>query len=109
MGESPFSLIKQVGTEVNSILSPIDVYGLDRAQQKLVAIIKQELMDVRLDIRDYEFAETRAEQQDDAKAAKERLERLRSHLLAASEHNLFGAADIAQLTARLDSIVEHLH
>ena len=109
MDESPFLRIKQLETEVGSVLSPIDVYELDRGLQKLIAAIKHELVDARLDIRDYELSETRAEQLEKAKAAQKRLEALRKNILTASEHDIFSAVDVAQLTAQLDFVAEHIN
>jgi len=107
--ESAFLQIKQLEVEVVGVLSPIDIYSLDRPQQKLVTTIKQDLVDARLDVRDYELAETRTEQLENAQAAKQRLEVLRKHILAASEYNLFSAVDVAQLTAHLDTISGRLN
>lgn len=108
MEKSPFLRIKQLETEIGGVLSPIDMYELGGAQQRLITAIKRELVDARLDIRDYELFETRAEQLQKAKAAKVRLEMLRKHILAASEHDIFSAVDVAQLTAHLDFVADHL-
>lgn len=109
MDKSPFLRIKQLETEIGGALSPIDAYELGMSQQKLVAVIKRELTDARLDVRDYELSETRAEQLEKAKAARKRLESLRKHILAASEYDIFGAVDVAQLTAQLDFITDHVN
>lgn len=79
------------------------------AQQKIVAAIKRELVDCRLDIRDYELSETRAEQLNNAKNAQKRLDDLRKYILSASEYDIFGAVDVAQLTAQLDQIAEYIY
>ncbi len=66
------------------------------------------MADARLDVRDYEYAETRAEQQQHAKAAKKRLEQVRQAVLLASEYNVFSAIDVAHTTATIEQITKHL-
>lgn len=109
MTQSPFLLIKQLETQVTAMLSRLDVYSLPVTEQQMVSLIRRELVDARLDIRDYELSETRAEQLDHAASGKQRLEALRKHILAASEQNLFSAVDVAQLTAQLDHIADQLY
>jgi len=106
--ESPFLAIKNLETQLNGLLAAIDLYALPVGERKLVTVLRREVTDARLDIRDYELSETRAEQLDNAKQAKERLERMRKTILAISEYNIFSAVDVAQLTAQLDQIIEAL-
>ncbi len=108
MEKSPFLRIKQLEVQVNGKLSSVDLYGLERVQQKIVTAIKRELVDARLDIRDYELSETRAEQLKCAKNAHKRIDSLRAQILSASEYDLFGAVDVAQLTAQLDQIADYV-
>ncbi len=108
MNESPFLAIKALETQVKGILRGFDLYGDDAAYRKAIKELKQELTDARLDIRDYELSETRAEQLDNAKQAKKRLEQIRRQILAASEYNVFSAIDVAQLTAQIEQITENV-
>lgn len=96
--------VKELERHVRGILSPLDVPVLTRPEQKLINDIKRLLTDVRLDVRDYEFADTRAEQARYAVAGRTRLEQLEHAVLAASEYNLFGAVDVAQTTAYMQKI-----
>lgn len=106
--QSPFLLVKQLETQLNGVLSAIDVYSLPAAERKTVTTLKRELTDARLDVRDYELSETRDEQLKNAKIAKKRLEHIRKNILAASEFNVFSAIDVAQLTAQLEQISENV-
>ena len=106
--KSPFVLTKQLETQLNSALSMIDVYDLPAKEAKLVHALKQEVLDARLDARDYELSETRAEQIKCAQVAKKRLEQVRKNILAASEYNVFGAVDVAQLSAQIEQIIDYI-
>jgi len=106
--DSPFLAIKWLETQLSGTLSAIDIYALQAQERKNIALLKRELTDARLDIRDYELSETRAEQLQKAKVAKKRLEHVRRLILTASEYNVFSAIDVAQLTAQLDQISENV-
>jgi len=93
---------------VLGVLSKLDIYTLERAEQKVIKDLKTEVIDARLDIRDYELSETREEQLKKATASKKRLDRVRRGILAASEYNVFTAIDVAQLTAQLEQISENV-
>lgn len=108
MTESAFDQIKRLEMYVLNILSRLDIDTLERHEQKLVLAIRRQFTDTKLDVRDYEFAETRAEQTKLAKAAVKSLETVRANILAASEHNLFSAVDVAMLSAQLEVLVAEL-
>ena len=108
MDESPFLLTKALETQLNGVLSSLDVFELPAAERKLVDRLRRDITDARLDTRDYELSETRDEQLRKAADAKKRLERLRREILAASEYNVFSAVDVAQLSAQLEQIMELL-
>lgn len=107
--KSPFLLVKSLETRIIGVLSPIDLYSLDKAEQKVIKALKTEIIDVRLDIRDYELSETREEQLRKAKEARERLELIRKLILAASEYNVFSSVDVAQFTAELEQVYENIY
>jgi hypothetical protein len=106
--KSLFERAKELERLMGSTLSSLDVAVLSRSEQKLIHDIKRLLTDIRLDVRDYEFADTRAEQETYGRGGRERLEQLQRTILAASEHNLFGPADVAQITAYLQQLVVDL-
>jgi hypothetical protein len=59
-------------------------------------------------VRDYEYADTRAEQLTYAVAGKKRLDQVRRNIVKASEQGLFSAIDVAQLSANLETVSEQL-
>lgn len=106
--KSPFLLVKDLERQLSSVLAAIDVYALAAGERKLVTMLKRELADARLDIRDYELSETRDEQLAHAKEAKARLGHVRKYILAASEHNIFSAVDVAEASAHIEQIMDYL-
>lgn len=106
--KSLFEHAKDFDAQIRGIVSHFDLDLLSHEMRKLVADIKRLAADARLDVRDYEYAQTRAEQLDAATEARERLEQLHANLLTASEHNLFGAVDVAQLSALIHYIISEL-
>lgn len=107
MIKSPFLLVKQLEGDVLSLLSYIDIADLTMAQQQNVADIKNGLVDARLDTQDYELAETRDDQLRNAKEAKARLEYVRG-LIVTNTLNVFGAVDVAHITAQIGQINDRL-
>ena len=105
---SPYALAKQLEADMLKILSTLDVYSLGQKPAQLVAVIKRGVADARLDIRDYEFAESRAEQLKLKTVSIERTVILQREILSASEYNIFSAIDVAQLSALIDRIQERL-
>ncbi len=105
---SPLALIRDIDTQVRGALNFVDVDDLPPEQRQLVALIKSEITDARLDIRDFDVAETAAQQQRLGREARNRLAGLQQHILHASEFNLFSAADVAQLSTNIQQISTHL-
>ena len=84
----------------------VDIIGPGTA--KTIKLCKVALVDAKLDIRDFESADSRAEMLDMAKVAQSRLDEVRRYMLAISEHGIFSAIDVAQLSVQLDKIAGHL-
>jgi hypothetical protein len=99
---------KEVEMHVAVIIAAYGIDTLDFAQRELFATIKRQIVDARLDVRDYEYADTRAEQLSFAIAGKQRLDQIRRNIVKASEQGLFSAIDVAQLSANLEIISEQL-
>jgi hypothetical protein len=106
---SIFQEVKELEMQINSIVSFFDMADLPMAQQNLVGALKHQLIDARLDARDYEYAETRAEQLQVATEAGQRVEALQQNILEASTYNIFSAVDVAQLSARLQHIMSRMN
>ena len=100
--------IKNIEAHLTTILSLQDLDSLRLAERELLTTLKHQVIDARLEVRDYEYADTRATQLQRAKAAKLLLQALRENIVKASEYNNFGPADVAQLTAQIDGITAHL-
>lgn len=105
---SPFKLAKDISARIAQLVSSIDVESLPREQRETVIALKNQAVDIRLEIRDYGLAETQEEQKQLARAAAERLQVLQATVLKASEYNLLGAADVAQLSAQVQQLIEVL-
>lgn len=98
--------IQQVDRQVKGLLRQIDSESLVKEEKQSIQDLKQLLNEVRLEIRDYDFAQTRDEQLKHGKLARKQLRKLVDVILALS--SLFGPADIAQLTAQLEQLSEKL-
>ncbi len=104
---SPFLLAKQLETHVIGLLRHVDITELDSKQQKAIRELKRGLVDARLDIQDYELAETRELQLKNAREARERFESVQA-LISANIITTFGPVDVAHLTACIDQITDKL-
>lgn len=108
VAQSLLTHFTKVAGQVGAILTHIDLDTSDRPQMKLVGTIKHLLQDVRLDIRDWELADSRAEMQHLAKEGLKRLEQLHQALLLASEHDMFTAIEVADIAAQFDHAAARL-
>jgi len=91
-----------VAGRVGSILTQLDLDELSSTDLRIVGTIKHLLADTRLDIRDWEMSDSRAELEQNAEQALKRLKQVRASMLLASEHDLFSAIDIANISAYFD-------
>lgn len=107
-GSTLTELIRKLSANLNGIVSAVDVDALQRPEREAIQGIRRLLMDVRLDVRDYELAETRAEQLTLAHTAKERLEQLHHSMLRLSEYNILGSVDVAQNSSYIQYIISKL-
>lgn len=104
---SPFLLAKQLEGDVLRLFSGIDIADLNNAEQQSVIRLKNALVDARLEIQDYELAETRDMQLKNAKNARHYLDTIQ-HLILANPSNVLGAVDVAHLTAYIGQITDNL-
>lgn len=104
--QSLTEIIKQVDREIKGVLRRSDTESLSPEKRKLVGEVKLAGNEARLDIRDYEFAQTRREQLQAAKLARHNLTALESRIIALDD--LFDPADIAALSARIQLLREGL-
>jgi hypothetical protein len=104
----PSRKVKQLELQINSTLRNFDLRKLGVVERNALTKLQQNLTDSRIYTNDYELSETRDEQIDNAKKAKKWLEQARKNILVASEFNIFGAIDVAHLTAQIDQIISDL-
>lgn len=108
MESSPSVKVKRLEADVRRILRRTDQAGLERKYREAAAGLVQNLTDIRIYVNAYELSEERKEQLGNAKTAKKWLDQARQNILKASEADVFGAADTAQLTAQIDQLKEDL-
>lgn len=106
---STYTLAKQLDGEITRVVAAARAAGLTEGlvQQEL-KLLKRDLTDARLDIRDYELAETKAEQRQLGLDASKRLMGVQQGILAASQYNIFSAIEVAQLSAQIAQLQEQL-
>jgi len=101
---APSKIIKDLDGQVRRILRPLDMLKENRAVRDAIARLRQDLHEARIYAVDYELSETREEQLDNAKKAHKYLEGANNAILSASQHDIFGAVDVAHLTALIDQV-----
>ena len=106
MDNSVAGLMRRVELAVMQRFSGVDLADTPKDERLVIETIKRIVPEAKLDLRDYELAETRTEQLLKRSDALERIQQLRQLILRASEHGLFGAADVAQITATLEQITD---
>lgn len=107
MSQSPFILMKQLEGDVLRLLSHLDITLLDTKEQHLIAQLKNGLIDARLEIQDYELAETREHQLRNARDAKKYLIKIEK-FITTNPSGAFGAVDTAHLFAQIGQIGDRL-
>jgi hypothetical protein len=106
---STFTLAKQLDADITRIVASARSTGaLDSQVQQQLKLLKIDMTGMRLDIRDYESAETKAEQLRFGKTATERLRSVQQGILLASQYAIFSAIEVAQLSAQIAQLQELL-
>lgn len=104
---SPQRLLKDVEDIIMGEIRLVDIYQTPPSEQRLITRIKNELVDSRLYIRDYESSETRLVQQDITTKLQIVLNQLLKNILRLSEYNILSAVDVAQISAQISIIMEN--
>ncbi|MBP9852777.1 MAG: hypothetical protein QG629_875 [Patescibacteria group bacterium] len=97
---SASSKLATLTRQIKIHLRAIEEKDIAKAEKKAVAEIKKALRVLALDIRDYEYAETRAVQTKWAKIARNNLTALEQNVLLLGDQ--LGPTDIAELSAHID-------
>jgi hypothetical protein len=100
--QSPFLAMQRAETHLKGLIRSIDTDLLEPNEKKAVASLRRLSGDARLDIRDYELSETRAEQLKKAHDAQKRLKKLQGAVLSVG--TVLSPADVAQLDAQFEYI-----
>jgi hypothetical protein len=108
VAESELTLTTRLTTQVASLLTALDIDLVGKETAKTINQIKRLAADVRLDVRDWEMSDTRAELEKNAQAVRKRFEELRRHILKASEHGIFGPVDVVDISSQIDAILARL-
>lgn len=108
MVRSPLNSAKGLQAQIESILMSVELDTLPVDYREIVRNIKRLAADARLEVRDYEYAETLAEQASNAKNARIYFERLQSNIIKASEANIFSAVDVAHTSALIQKIISDI-
>lgn len=93
-----------IDRRVKGLLRAVEVDQLTLEDRKTIRQIKLACNEIKLDVRDYEYAETRLEQQKWAKITAHNILALENLLLRLGD--IFGPADIAELGAQLETLRE---
>lgn len=107
MTQSPFLLTKRLEADILRLVSGIDIADLSTPEQQSLEQLKNLLIDARLEIQDYELAETRELQLANSRQAKEYLSKVQESIVG-NTFNAFGAVDVAHLTAYIGHISDKL-
>lgn len=97
---------QQLDRRVKGILREVDMEQLPREERELVRKVRLACNEVKLDVRDYEYAQTRLEQEKWVKIAKHNIRALETLLLALGD--IFGPADVAELSAQLQLLQSNI-
>jgi len=106
--ESAYSKAKRIDGDIGRILSGAHVHEQDAKIRSHIHELKQELTEMRIEVRDYELADTRVEQQKFGVLAHKRLAEIEAHMLALSQYNIFNPIEIVELSARIDMLRQEL-
>ena len=100
-----FELLHSLQGEINTRLRAVLLDTLSRQERELLVGLQQAVVDVKADMRDYIAAETDDETRQAVAAVRERLEALQQQLLEAGNKGIFGAADVAIISAFTEQIM----
>lgn len=102
MSESLTSLATHLDRRLKNILRDVDAEMLAPPERAVLHKLKLAMNEVRLDVRDYEYAQSREEQLKWAKIGRHNVTALNKLLL--SLEDVFSPADIAECGAYLETL-----
>lgn len=99
---SLLATFQQVDRQIKGIFLRFDVDSLTTVEKQYIKQVKLACNEIRLDVRDYEYAEKRADQQKWAKIARHNIAALEKLIIELD--TVFGPSDVAALSAQLDQV-----
>jgi hypothetical protein len=105
---SPLEQARALQNQLTSLLADLDIDALPAGPRDLLTQIKRLAADLRLDVRDFNLADSKAEQDRLGEEAIARLRQLEKAIAKAGETGHFGAADVAHLSARAQQLTADL-
>lgn len=84
----------------------VDVESLPKDQRETIRQLRLACNEVKLDVRDYEYADTREGQVKWLKIARHNIKAMETLLLQLGD--IFGPADIAELSAQLEMLQSNI-
>lgn len=105
---SPPEQARALQAQLAVLLSPVDIEALPAGLRETLTQLKRLAGDLRLDVRDFMLAETKADQVRLGDEAAARLKQLEKTIAKAGELSHFGAADVAHLTALSQQLLADL-
>ncbi|MCA9327713.1 hypothetical protein KDA14_04250 [Candidatus Saccharibacteria bacterium] len=104
--QSLTSVAQHIDRRVKGLLREHDEESLPKSQRADIRRLRLACNEIKLDVRDYEYAETRTEQLKWRKIATHNIGVAEHALLALGD--IFSPADVAELGAQLGSLAEKL-
>ncbi len=109
MRQSVYQQLRNIGFSINRLWSNMDVQDFEPAARKSIEAVRRCIQAAQSVAKDYEMTEaeedTKAQLRLMPKLVKA-LDQLRASILKASEYDLIGVVDVAQLSAELDDLTE---
>lgn len=105
---SPFERARSLQSQVARLLHGFDIHDLPADEREVLSALKRQSADIRLDIRDYGMAETKAEQDRAAQQVRAALKTFEENVVKAGGMGLFSSADVAHLSAVAQQLMSEL-
>jgi hypothetical protein len=103
--KTPLAAAKAIEIYIGGVIAAFGIDDLGFADRSLLEGIRRGVTDARLDIRDYEVADTRPEQLKLQKAVHARLHSLQEDILKASQTGMFSAVEVAHISAMIEQLI----
>lgn len=100
--------IKKLEAEVRTLLRAYDLRKLPSKERTVLTNLMQNFEDARIYANAFEASEKPEDRRKNASQSRKWLEQARKNILSASEFNVFGAVDVASLSAQIEQALQSL-